>query len=99
MLGEKLFGLLIANQCSAPREWQQFEIDLIDQLGIQVAIAIQQSSLFQQVQTLNTNLERQVEERTIQLQQKMQELQELNRIKDVVLHTVSHDSAHPSKEL
>ncbi|MEP0787561.1 MULTISPECIES: sensor histidine kinase [Cyanophyceae] len=91
MLGEKLFGLLIANQCSAPREWQQFEIDLIDQLGIQVAIAIQQSSLFQQVQTLNTNLERQVEERTNQLQQKMQELQELNRIKDVVLHTISHD--------
>lgn len=91
MLGEKLFGLLIANQCSAPREWQKFEIDLIDQLGIQVAIAIQQSCLFQQVQTLNTNLERQVEERTIQLQQKMQELQELNRIKDVVLHTVSHD--------
>ena len=91
MLGDKLYGILIANQCSAPREWQQCEIDLLDQLGVQVAIAIQQSSLFQQVQTLNANLERQVEERTAQLQQKMQELQELNRIKDVVLHTVSHD--------
>ncbi|MEP0753608.1 PAS domain S-box protein [Trichocoleus sp. Lan] len=91
MLGDKLYGILIANQCSAPREWQQYEIDLLDQLGVQVAIAIQQSSLFQQVQTLNANLERQVEERTAQLQQKMQELQELNRIKDVVLHTVSHD--------
>jgi len=38
-----------------------------------------------------TSLERQVEERTTQLQQKMQELGRLQRIKDVMLHTIAHD--------
>lgn len=91
MIGERLFGLLIANQCSGTRSWQQFEVDLLEQLATQVAIAIQQSSLFKELANLNTSLERQVEERTAQLQQKMQELQELHRVKDVVLHTVSHE--------
>ncbi|MBR8836126.1 MAG: PAS domain S-box protein [Stigonema ocellatum SAG 48.90 = DSM 106950] len=91
ILGEEWFGALIANQCSRPRHWQQMEIDLLLQMSEQVAIAIQQAQLYQELAQLNTNLERQVEERTAQLQQKMQEIQELNRVKDVVLHTVSHD--------
>ena len=49
--GEQLWGLLVANQCSAPRQWQQLEISLLKQLATQVAIAIQQSELYQQVQT------------------------------------------------
>lgn len=48
--GEKLWGLLVVNQCSAPRLWQQWEIDLMHQLSTQVSIAIQQSELYQQVQ-------------------------------------------------
>jgi GAF domain-containing protein len=47
------------------------EIDLLEQLGTQVAIAIQQASLFNQVQALNANLECQVQERTAQLEQKI----------------------------
>lgn len=49
--GDNLWGLLVANQCSAPRVWQPFESQLLEQLATQVAIAIQQSELFQQVQT------------------------------------------------
>ena len=49
--GEELWGLLVANHCSEPRQWQQLEIDLLKQLATQVAIAIQQSTLFEQVQT------------------------------------------------
>ncbi|HEY9726459.1 MAG TPA: GAF domain-containing protein, partial [Chroococcales cyanobacterium] len=48
--GEELWGLLIAHQCSSPRQWQPFEIDLLKQLAAQVAIAIQQSQLYQQTQ-------------------------------------------------
>ncbi|GAB1538026.1 hypothetical protein NUACC21_06820 [Scytonema sp. NUACC21] len=91
MKGDELFGALIANQCNKPRRWQPMEIDLLQQMSQQVAIAIQQAQLYQELAQLNTNLERQVEERTAQLQQKMLELQELNRLKDVVLHTVSHE--------
>jgi PAS domain S-box-containing protein len=95
ILGEQFFGVLIVNQCSNPRHWQQFEIDLLEQLATQVAIAIQQAELYQQVQALNTNLERQVQDRTAQLQQKMQELQELSQIKEDFLHAVSHDLRTP----
>ncbi|MDV2997898.1 MAG: Sensor histidine kinase RcsC [Chroococcidiopsis sp. SAG 2025] len=49
--GEELWGLLVANHCSSPRQWQQMEIDLLKHLATQVAIAIQQSTLFEQVQT------------------------------------------------
>ncbi|AFY31668.1 PAS domain S-box protein [Calothrix sp. PCC 7507] len=91
MLGDELFGALVANQCSGPRHWQTIEIDLLQQMSEQLAIAIQQSFIYQELAELNTNLEQQVEERTAQLQQKMQELGELQRVKDVVLHTVAHD--------
>ncbi|MBD2343764.1 PAS domain S-box protein [Anabaena subtropica] len=46
----QLWGLLIAHQCSAPREWEEQELDLLDQLSVPIAIAIQQSSIFQQAQ-------------------------------------------------
>ncbi|PLZ86324.1 sensor histidine kinase [Fischerella thermalis] len=91
MLGKELFGVLIANSCAKPRCWQQIEIDLLQQISEQLAIAIQQAQLYQELEQLNNNLERQVEERTAQLQQKMQELQEINRVKNVFLHAVSHD--------
>ncbi len=91
VVGGDMFGLLVAHQCSSSRHWQQSEVDLLQQMSSQIAIAIQQSLLYQQLAELNTNLEHQVEERTTQLKQKMQELQELNRVKDVVLHTISHD--------
>jgi PAS domain S-box-containing protein len=49
LVRDKLWGLLIAHQCSAPRQWQTTELDLLDQLGVQIAIAIQQATTYQQV--------------------------------------------------
>jgi PAS domain S-box-containing protein len=66
--GEGLWGLLIAHHCSAPHSWQAWEIDLLGQLATQLAIAIQQSELYGQVQQSNTDLEQQVAARTAQLQ-------------------------------
>src|SRR5919199_1462680 len=48
---EQLWGLLVAQQCSEPRNWQPSEIDLLKSLSTQAAIAIQQSELYQQAQT------------------------------------------------
>lgn len=45
-----LWGLLSVHQCSQPRQWQQTEIDLLQQLATQLAIAIQQAQLFNQLQ-------------------------------------------------
>ncbi|MCZ0903512.1 diguanylate cyclase, partial [Microcoleus sp. HI-ES] len=53
----KLWGLLIAHHCSGPRQWQQFDVDLLSQLGTQVAIAIEQSLLYQQLAAANQQLD------------------------------------------
>ncbi|QLE43852.1 PAS domain S-box protein [Nostoc sp. C052] len=50
LVTNKLWGLLIVHQCTAPRHWELFELDLLDQLGVQIAIAIQQASAYQQAQ-------------------------------------------------
>lgn len=94
-LGDLFLSVLVVHQCSGPRHWQPFEIDLLKQLATQVAIAIQQAELYQQVLSFNANLEQQVAERTAQLEQRNQELQELNRLKDIFLHAVSHDLRTP----
>jgi methyl-accepting chemotaxis protein PixJ len=47
---EQLFGLLIAHQCSRPRDWQQPEIDLFTQLAIQVGFALDHARLLQRIQ-------------------------------------------------
>ena len=53
-----LWGLLIAHHCSESRVWQPLEIDLLKSLATQVAIAIQQSSLFEQLEIANHKLQR-----------------------------------------
>ncbi|BAY18457.1 signal transduction histidine kinase [Anabaenopsis circularis NIES-21] len=50
-IGSRLWGLLVAHQCSSPREWEENQLDLLDQLSVTIAIAIQKSSIFQQAQT------------------------------------------------
>ena len=49
--GEKLWGLLIVHQCCGYRHWQSLEVKLLQQLATQVAIAVQQSELYHQLQT------------------------------------------------
>lgn len=44
----QLWGLLIAHECGAPRTWQSFEIDLLQQLADQAAIALHQAELYEQ---------------------------------------------------
>lgn len=47
--GNHLWGLLIAHHCSEPRQWQESEVQLLQQLSVQLAIAIQQSGLVEQL--------------------------------------------------
>ncbi|MEM9214467.1 MAG: PAS domain S-box protein [Cyanobacteria bacterium P01_F01_bin.150] len=61
-LGEDLWGLIIIVQCDTPRQWEAFEIDLVQQISNQLGIAIAQSQLL-------SKLEQQVDQRTAQLRQ------------------------------
>ncbi|HEY9803925.1 MAG TPA: GAF domain-containing protein [Leptolyngbyaceae cyanobacterium] len=47
-MNNHIWGLVIAHQCSSPRDWQDVEIDLLQQLADQAAIAIQQAQLYEQ---------------------------------------------------
>lgn len=49
--GDQLWGLLVANHCLEARQWRPLELNLLQHLATQLAIAIQQSGLYQQVQT------------------------------------------------
>jgi PAS domain S-box-containing protein len=48
--GEKLWALLIVHHCRGERHWQSCEIELLQKLATQVAIALQQSELYSRVQ-------------------------------------------------
>ncbi|MDJ0553851.1 MAG: diguanylate cyclase [Microcoleaceae cyanobacterium MO_207.B10] len=53
---EQLWGLLIVHHCSEFRKWQTLEIEFIERLTGQLAIALQQSELYQQLETANQKL-------------------------------------------
>jgi len=46
-----LWGLLIVHQCDQIRQWKTEEVTLLKQIASQLAIAIQQSEYYQQLQT------------------------------------------------
>ncbi|MFS0517106.1 GAF domain-containing protein [Nostoc sp. UIC 10607] len=48
--GEKLWGLLVAYQNSQPRYWQDEEINLLAQVGVQLGVALQQAETLKQMQ-------------------------------------------------
>ncbi|MEM9448900.1 MAG: response regulator [Cyanobacteria bacterium P01_E01_bin.6] len=54
----KLWGLLVAHQCDQARIWHDTEVDLLQQLAVRVAIAAQQSELYQQSQVELTERKR-----------------------------------------
>lgn len=83
-VGELLWGSLSLNHCHQPWIWQDSEVELASAVANQLAIAIQQSQLYQQVQQFNADLEMQVQERTTQLQQAFHFEATLKRITDRV---------------
>jgi PAS domain S-box-containing protein len=46
--GDGIWGLLIAHQCATPRYWTTSELDLLQQLGNQMGIALYQAQLLEQ---------------------------------------------------
>ncbi|MEB3312507.1 MAG: PAS domain S-box protein [Snowella sp.] len=74
----RLWGLLIAHQCSGPRFWEESDLNLLKRLSVQLAIALQQAELYQDLQVMNVFLEEKVQERTKQLQLQTQVLEEIH---------------------
>ncbi|WP_017303577.1 diguanylate cyclase domain-containing protein [Spirulina subsalsa] len=58
VLEQELWGLLCIHQCFRARQWQEWEIDLLKQVTIQLAIAIHQAQLYQKLERFNEQLQR-----------------------------------------
>lgn len=65
----QLWGLLIAHQCASPRQWIDFELELMQQLADQISIALAQAQLLE-------HLEDMVEARTAELKEVNHNLQQ-----------------------
>ncbi|MBD1909679.1 MULTISPECIES: PAS domain S-box protein [unclassified Leptolyngbya] len=84
----RLWGILMVHHCSDIREWQDFEVDLLQKLATQAGIGIYQAELYRQLQVelqerrrveaeirvLNAELEQRVLQRTEQLRRTNVEL-------------------------
>ncbi len=70
------------------QEWTSKDIELAIALGHHFAMAIEQYKLYALVQSLNTNLEHQVEERTAKLQQSLEQWHALERITNQIRSTL-----------
>ncbi len=67
----RLWGLLIAHHCRSIRHWDIEEITLLEKIGEQLAVAIYQAELYQQVRESAVKFQAQAQE----LQQTIDELQ------------------------
>ncbi len=54
LINNKLFGLLIAHQCSSPRQWKEFEINLFKQVTIPIGYALEQASLIEKIDNVSS---------------------------------------------
>ncbi|NET26584.1 GAF domain-containing protein [Okeania sp. SIO1I7] len=60
--GDQLWGLLVAYQNSSPRYWQDEEINLLAQVGVQLGIALQQAELLEKTRTQTEELTKTLQE-------------------------------------
>jgi signal transduction histidine kinase/DNA-binding response OmpR family regulator len=100
-----IWGLLIAHHCKQTHEWTANELDLMDEISIQMAIAIQQAELvadlqacIEQQQATEIQLRRhttELEQSNLQLAQSARLLEKRNEELDEFTYIASHDLKAP----
>lgn len=91
----KLWGLLIAHQCFAPRQWQESEKKFLKHIAEHLAIAIYQAQLYAQLQQQKDTLEQRVIEYTQELRDALIVAESASRTKSEFLAAMSHELRSP----
>jgi signal transduction histidine kinase/CheY-like chemotaxis protein len=101
----KVWGLLIAHHCRKIHQWQPEELTLLDELSMQIAIAIQQAELVSDLQSSiieHQAIEQQLRDQVIEIEQvnlrldrSTHLLEDRNQELDDFSHIASHDLQAP----
>ncbi|MCY7334935.1 MAG: GAF domain-containing protein [Chamaesiphon sp.] len=94
----QLWGLLSVHSCSSHRYWQDAEARSLQQIADQLAIAIQQAGLFEQLEqelAERKQVETQLRQSNQQLAVSNRELARTTRLKDEFLANMSHELRTP----
>ncbi|HEY9644731.1 MAG TPA: ATP-binding protein, partial [Chroococcidiopsis sp.] len=96
--GNKLWGILVVHACHHKRVWEDSEAQLLQQIANQVAIAIKQAKLFEQIQQeleVRQQTEARLTESNRQLAISNEQLVRVTRLKDEFLANMSHELRTP----
>jgi two-component system, sensor histidine kinase and response regulator len=92
---KRLWGLLIANDCHQPYEWQEWQKKLLQKVAEHLEIAIYQAEIYAQLQQQKITLEQQVDRQIHDLRDALLASQAASEAKTEFLAVLSHELRTP----